>query len=211
MVIMEVARMAVTGSNHSQQQPCDVCSAIPPELWATTGQGESLHPEIECLVRLDIDRSYDLYECPGCGALFEWEDLPQTYGSGNCDEERLTRLNPEQMATARILLDPDPEERDNAALLHRALQILSPDLVYHILGYLAARHKQAFSGFLDLLVAQAMAEGGLRRFEVMRTYCGYDRERLREMVRLLDAGGPDINWSAQYFRDSCVDLLKQFK
>lgn len=203
--------MALTGSNDSQQQVCEVCSVIPSELWANTGRGESLHPEIGGLVRLDIDRSYDLYECPGCGALFEWEDLPQTYGSGNCDEERLRRLNPEQALTARTLLDPNPGERDIAALLHGASKILSRDLVYAILGHLAARHKQAFSGFLELLVAQAMAEGGLGRFELLRSYCGYDRERLREVVRLLDAGGPDINRSALYFRDSCVELLKQFK
>jgi hypothetical protein len=180
-------------------------------MWANTGRGDSLYPELGRLVQLNIDRGNDLYECPGCGALFEREDLPQSYGSGNCDEERLTRLNPEQALIARDLLESAPEERDNAALLQRALQLLSRELVYNILDYLANRHKQAFSGFLELLVTQVMTEGGLGRFEILRSYCGYDRERLKEMVRLLDAGGPDINQSARYFRDSCADLLKQFK
>src|SRR5689334_12954443 len=102
---MEGARMVDTSLNHSDLQPCEVCSVIPEEMWANTGRGDSLYPELGRLVRLNLDNGDDIYECPGCGALFEWEDLPQYYGSGNCDEERLTRLNPEQHLIVRALLD----------------------------------------------------------------------------------------------------------
>jgi hypothetical protein len=202
-------KMADTSSNHSNLQPCEMCSVIPSDLWANTGRGETLAPELGRLVRLDLDRSDDLYECPGCGALFEWQDLPQNYGSGNCDEERLTRLTPEQALTARALLDTNPEERDGEQLLTLAFQILSHDIVYNILRYTAVRHKQAFSGFVRPLVARLMAQshGGL--FDVISSYCDRNQERLTEVVCLLDAGGPDISRSAQYLRQTCMERLQR--
>jgi hypothetical protein len=205
----EDTRIADTSSNPSDSQACEVCSDIPSDLWANTGRGETLALELGRLVRLDIDKSDDLYKCPGCGALFEWQDLPQNYGSGNCDEERLTRLNPEQVLTARALLDPDPGERDGEQLLTLAFQILSHDIVYNILRYIAVRHKQAFSGFVRPLVARLMAQshGGL--FGVISSYCDSNRERLTEVVCLLDAGGPYISKSAQYLRTTCAERLER--
>jgi len=201
--------MADASLNPSDSQACEVCSGIPSDLWANTGRGETLAPELGRLVGLGIDQSDDLYKCPGCGVLFEWQDLPQNYGSGNCDEERLTRLNAEQVLTARALLAPDPGERDGEQLLTLAFQILSHDIVYNILRYTAVRHKQAFSGFVRPLVARLMAQshGGL--FGVISSYCDSNRERLTEVVCLLNAGGSDISKSAQYLRTTCIERLER--
>jgi hypothetical protein len=87
---------------------CTVCSGIPPDLLVNTGRDGTFPGEVRRLVQLDLGSSNDLYRCPECGALFEWEDLPQYYGSGNNDEERLTRLDSAQASTARDLLDPEP-------------------------------------------------------------------------------------------------------
>jgi hypothetical protein len=206
---MEGVRMTDTISNHSDLQPCEVCSVIPSDLLANTGRGESLYPELGRLVRLNLDNSNDIYECPGCGALFEWEDLPQYYGSGNCDEERLARLNPEQQLTARALLDPYAGDWDVEQLLKLALRILSRNIVYNLLRYRATRHKQAFSRFVKPLVAWLMAENNSRLSDVIGSYCGTDRERLAEVMRLLDAGGPEISKSAQYLRQTCVERLQR--
>ncbi len=201
--------MADINSNLSNQQPCAVCSRIPADLWANTGRGESLSPEINQLVRLDLDSSNDLYECPGCKTLFEWADLPQTYGSGNCDEERLTRLNPEQAAVARALLNPETTEPDGASLLNLAFQILSHDIVFNILRDSARRHQQAFSKFVAPLVARLMVESNLGLFGAISTYCNSDRGRLAEVIGLLDAGGPNISKSAQHLHKTCVEQLER--
>jgi hypothetical protein len=201
--------MAGTNSNQTDPRPCEMCSSIPSDLWANTGRGESLYPEIEPLVRLDLDTRNDLYACPGCEALFEWSDLSQLSGSGNNDEERLTRLTPEQAAIARALLDPDPGERDGEQLLERAFRVLSHEIVCNILSYRAGRRKEAFAALVGPLVARLMSKSGAGLFDVIRKYCGYDRERLAEVLRLLDAGGPDASRSAQYLRESCAERLEQ--
>lgn len=201
--------MADTISNHADRPPCEVCSSIPSDLWANTGGGESLYPEIEPLVRLDLDNRNDLYACPGCEALFEWADFTQLSGSGNNDEERLTRLDPEQASTARALLDPDPGERDGERLVDRAFRILSHDIVYSILCYRSRRSTRALSGLAGPLVARLMAENNGTLVDVIRSYCDDDRERLAEVLRLLDAGGPDISKSAQYLRETCAERLER--
>jgi hypothetical protein len=190
-------------------RPCEVCSAILPDLVATTGRGETLAPELGRLVRLDLDTSNDLYACPGCEALFEWADLTQLSGSGNNDEERLTRLGPEQASAARALLDPDPAERDAGRVLDQAFRVLSCDLVSSILRYRARRPARAFPALAAPILDRLMAENDFTLFDVMSIYCGYDRERLTELVRLLDEGGPDASASARHLRERCAERLEE--
>lgn len=201
--------MEDTNSNHAAPKPCEACSSIPPVLWANTGRGESLSPEIDHLIRLNIDTSNDLYECPDCETFFQWDDLPQYYGSGNNDDERLTRLTPEQESIARALLDPNPGERESEQLLEQAFGMLSHDIVYNILSYRARRTKEAFSGFVRPLVARLAVQNNGTLVDVLRTYCDNDRARLTEVLQLLDAVGPDISRSAQYFRTTCAEQLGQ--
>ena len=199
--------MTGIGANSTDRQLCAVCSRIPSDLLVNTGRDETFPAEVGQLVRLNLDRGNDIYRCPSCESLFEWTDLPQYYGSGNNAEERLTRLNSEQELTVRALLDPDPGERDGEQLLKLAFHILSYDLVYGLLRYTASRHKQAFSGFVGPLVARLMAEGNGGLFDVISTYCGSHRGRLTEVLRLLEAGGPNISQSAQYLCKTCGERL----
>jgi hypothetical protein len=201
--------MADTSSNPSDPRPCETCSFIREELWANTGRGESLYPELGRLVGLDLDNRNDLHECPDCGALFEWADLSQLSGSGNNDEERLTRLNPEQQATARALLDPDPGERDGEQLLERAHRVLSDDILYSILRYRARHRKEAFAGLVRPIVARLIAGNTGSLVDVIRAYCDYDEGRLTEIIRMLDAAGPGISMSAQYLRQACADRVAE--
>jgi hypothetical protein len=201
--------MAETSANLCEEQSCEVCSQIPDDLLVNTGRDDTFPPEVRRLTVLNLDNSNDLYECPGCKALFEWEDLPQYYGSGNNAEERLTRLNPEQELMARALLDPAPEAGNGSEFLNRAFATLSYDLVTTLLRYAANRHKQAFSAFIGPLVAQLIAEGNGTIFSIISTYCGSDRGRLTEVLQLLDAGGPEIGRSAEYLRKTCLEQLER--
>ena len=199
--------MTHTRSNTSDVQKCTLCSVIPSDLLINTGRGETFPTEVGQLLRLDLGNSNDIYRCPICDALFEWADLPQYYGSGNNDEERLTRLNPDQASTVQRLLDPEPGERDCEALLERALRILSRDIVCDILRRVAVRHKQAFSGFAKPILDRLMAENDGTLFDVVASYADTDRDRLSEVLRLLDAGHTDLSGSASYLRKTCLDRL----
>ncbi len=200
--------MADASTNPPDPRPCDVCSAIPQNQVANTGRGDSLSPLADQLVRLGLDSGNDISVCPVCETLFEWEDLPQTYGSGNNDEERLTRLSPTQAATARELLDPAPGERDAKELIERAFRTLSHGIVYVILDYRAARHEPAFSALVGPLVDRLLAENHGSLSAVLMSYCGMDREQLSTVVRLLDASGRELNSSARHLRSTCVERLE---
>jgi len=194
--------------NHPDSQACEACSSIPSELWAQTGRGESLYPKIEQLVHLDLDNRNDLYVCPVCEAIFEWEDFTQLSGSGNNDEERVLRLGPEQAAVVRELLDPDPRERDGEALLERAFRLLSDAIVYNVLRYRARHEGEAFVGLVHPIVARLM-EGDGSLSDIVTTYCSYNRGRIAEVLRQIDSGGQDISQSARFLRETLIRRIEE--
>jgi hypothetical protein len=93
---------------------CFLCETLPDDQTVNTGREEYLPAAFRELTSLDSEGKF--HRCPGCGSYFNWIDMPQMYGSGNCDEERLVRLT----AKASRLLDKiflfdlkDPPVPDN--------------------------------------------------------------------------------------------------
>lgn len=88
--------------DHVPQQPhfeyrlCTVCVSLPDDFTVNTGRDEAFPDAFKKLRWISGDNSDGYYRCPGCGTYYLWIDMPQFYGSGNCDEERLVRQTPEQ-------------------------------------------------------------------------------------------------------------------
>ena len=108
---------------------CSQCRCIPTTMLVQTGYDERFPDEVYQFIRLHLDHHRDLYRCQLCNALFDWEDLPQMYGSGNLDEERLTRLTDEQAELVHALLALTAEQWTPSALIDRAQQVLPNDLL----------------------------------------------------------------------------------
>jgi hypothetical protein len=83
---------------------CSICASIPNTARANTGRDEHFDPPITDLKRHDLSRSDDLWECPECGAIFLWRDDTSWTGSGNNDEEVLTRFSADETALLRAFL-----------------------------------------------------------------------------------------------------------
>ena len=84
---------------------CPICSEIPDFLRANTGRDERLPDTVRALRTLELGAREDLLRCATCGAVYVWEDDSSWTGSGNNDEERVTRI-PEPRATiVRACLD----------------------------------------------------------------------------------------------------------
>lgn len=99
---------------------CALCAGIPDVASANTGRDQHFGSPITSLRALGIDRDDDLWECPECGALFLWHDDTAQTGSGNNDEEVLTRL-------------PAPHADVVRAFVHRGdapVHALDPSLLF---------------------------------------------------------------------------------
>lgn len=92
----------------TKAENCPLCGGLPDDLTVNTGREERFPAAFYELTTVGIPCpsqgqwvGSQLHRCPSCGTYFDWGDYPQVYGSGNCDEERLTRLP----AKASRLLD----------------------------------------------------------------------------------------------------------
>jgi hypothetical protein len=107
---------------------------------------------------------------------------PQHYGSGNLDQERLTRLNESQSALVRTLLDLDLGERTAAEVLDHVFREVPEDLTREILQHQAIIRRDEFTSFVEPLVGRMVQEGGIDLADVISSYCSYDTGSLRQVV-----------------------------
>lgn len=192
-----------TRTDDSRAASCTICSTIPNSLVVNTGRDERFPVEVHRLSSLELAESHDLRQCPECGALFEWEDMPQFYGSGNNAEEALTRLDPARASLVEELLDTEPGERDSELLCTQAFKTLSFALVCRLLSRLAYSHRQVFAGFLAPIVAELAARSDFELANIVVGYCGEDGGRLEELRRLLDDVASENNPCIEYLRKKC--------
>ena len=105
---------------------CPLCGTIPDIATANTGRDEYFGRPITLLKRHELDRYQDLRECPDCGALFLWYDYSAQTGSGNNDEETLTRFSSIHAAVLRRIVHRAGGAIDDPAALARRLRRLPP-------------------------------------------------------------------------------------
>ncbi len=111
---------------------CSICGTIPARATANTGRDEYFQAPITSLRSLKIDRDDDLRECPDCGSMFLWHDGRSFTGSGNNDEEVLTRFSEEETSMLRAFVhrgDRAAEEVASMADRWLALPGPAPNLV----------------------------------------------------------------------------------
>lgn len=72
---------------------CSLCGGLPDDLMVNTGREQYFPDAFYQLARLGGRLTEPFRRCPEYGTYFHWIALPQTYGSGNCDEERSIRLS----------------------------------------------------------------------------------------------------------------------
>jgi hypothetical protein len=136
------------------QSRCDRCAPLGAGEIANTGRDERLSPAWGRMQRLGLDSRVDLGICPQCGALFEWSDHPQFFGSGNLDEEHLRRLDEPESGLVRALLraGEDPEAAQ-AAIAPALTGGVPDDLLIQLLRRLVYRQRSGFRRLLPSVLA----------------------------------------------------------
>lgn len=191
-------------TDDSRASDCSACSSLPRTLVVNTGRDEIVPVDARRLMPLGLDDGHDLRRCPECGALFEWEDFPQFYGSGNNAEERWTRLDAAQASVVEELLDPGSGARTSEVLYVEALRTLSAGILGELLRRMARKHPQSFAGFLEPMVTRLPPRSDSYACSVLLSYCDRHRDRLVELLRLLEAAGAEASESVRYLRRTCV-------
>ena len=106
----------MTGTAASRA-PCSLCGTIPDIASANTGRDEHFGPPVTLLKHHGLDNDDDLRECPECGDLFLWHDDRSWTGSGNNDEETLTRLSSQHAAALREVVHRGERAIDDPAAM----------------------------------------------------------------------------------------------
>lgn len=75
---------------------CSVCSTLPDDITVNTGREYHLPDAFKKLKMMSGDSYEAYYRCPECHTYYEWINMPQMYGSGKNDEERLVRQSQEK-------------------------------------------------------------------------------------------------------------------
>lgn len=168
---------------------CPACGSLPRSYLARTGYEEYLPPAAGKLHCFEIDHYHDVRRCPECDAYFHWEDLPQHYGSGNLDEERLDRLTVAQALAVQQLWENDFGGATAAELVERSARLLPRELLFAILRH-RLYHQPGFEPLVAPLIELLIAEDEQPVVPLLLSWADKKRPRLWELVKQLKRGGP---------------------
>jgi hypothetical protein len=183
---------------------CATCGSLPQSYVAQTGYGDHLPAAAHALQRIELaDMRRELRRCPTCGDLFDWEDMPQFFGSGNLDEERLDRLRPLPAELAQALLALDFTERTPDDLVFDAAKELPDGLFHAILSYLCY-HKPGFEPLVPPLIDLLVISNDQSVVSLLRGWSGKKIERLDPIVDRLERS----NLAPKSFAQILLDLSR---
>lgn len=187
------------------QPPCEVCGSLPESYLAQTGYGDSLPDAASKLICLEIDHYRGVRRCPACDTYFDWEDIPQHYGSGNLDEERLDRLKPTQATLIRALLALDFSSLPAAELAPRASQELPEGLYHALLRHLC--YQAAFTPLVLPLATLLATTNDQGLVGVLLSWADKKRERLTLLADHLAAFDRPLSRFGQVLLDLARERL----
>lgn len=125
----------------TQAENCSLCGELPDDLTVNTGREEYFPAAFSKLIPVGVPWpgqgqwvGSQLRRCPNCGAFFVWGDYPQMYGSGNCDEERLSRFSARASRLLNNLFPPDPKATPDPGDVGEYFEVLPLDLLLRALS-----------------------------------------------------------------------------
>lgn len=161
---------------------CSLCEPIGAQQIANTGRGYYLGQPAGSLTSLGPSSDDELRACPTCGDLFHYTSEQAQTGSGNNDDDTLTRLPDDVTATlnaVRTRSQPLPELAARIAALPAGVaRTLGPSVIEDHMRRALVPH------YLDLL------ERGSDRWiaELVQSVATYDPDLVKREL----AGRPDI-------------------
>ncbi len=167
---------------------CAVCGSLPDDITANTGRDEYLPDAYRQLIGMDSDYKAELRCCPACRTYFNWIDMPQMYGSGNCDEERLVRLTPMQSQVLDKLFTADSHYRPDQNEISDYITTVPIDLLLPALRFCLHRFPEVIALFVPQLVRLLGKNNDTSLWEFLNGYAYNQPERAEEILSVIRTG-----------------------
>jgi hypothetical protein len=186
---------------------CSLCGSLPDDETVNTGRDHYFQEAFYQLTRLGGGVKEPLRRCPRCRVFFRWIDLPQVYGSGNCDEERAIRLSPNISALLDKLFPDDPKNPPDLgpidAFLALPLELLVLALECH-----AFTGPKMIAPFVPRLVQMLNSSNDSSLGAVLSNY-RYERPaQAQEILAAFQSlEGAPLSYSARSLKDRCLETI----
>jgi hypothetical protein len=197
---------------------CPLCSELPDDLTVNTGRDEYFPAAFYKLIPIGIPSpgqgqmvGSQLHRCPDCGLYFDWDDFPQMYGSGNCDEERLQRLSARASRLLDNLFFPDPKAVPDPGDTGEYIEALSLDLLLRALRSQVSKVPNIVTPFVpDLVRLLCKSNDNSVRGSIsslLSDYVSGSPQRAAEVLRVCNSAGKSEILSLTQIRDVCQRII----
>lgn len=191
-------------------KPCPLCAELPDDVTVNTGRDHYFPEAFYQLTKLTNGSPDQFRRCPQCRTFFHWIDLPQYYGSGNCDEERAIRLSPQASLLLDRLFPNDPKEPNLGPITDflDATSGLPHRLLLLALGEHVFTGPKIVAPFIPHLVKLLNATSDSSIKDLLSDYCYGRPERAKEILEaLLSLGAPDLSKPAKSLQNKCLEII----
>ena len=164
---------------------CSICAQIPDVLTANIGRDHFLPETTAALKPLGwgSSSSEDIWKCPQCDNLYTYYSEQAFTGSGNTDEDVLTRLTPDQARVVRTVGFPGKATPDQAAGEQDAFFAL-PGLALSVtLNHAYAKNREVVRRLIPRIVAELAKTSS---FQFRDLLIGLGKARKDDARRIVD-------------------------
>lgn len=166
----------------AKARPCPVCSSLPDDITVNTGGEESFPTAYNQLIGMDTNYRPEYLRCPGCHTYYHWIDMPQMYGSGNNDEERLIRIAAAKSRLLDKLFSPVTNNLPTPGEVEEYIGILPPELLSPALNFRRQRTPEIMKLFVPHLVRLLVKNNGSPLWGLLNSYVANQPERAEEIL-----------------------------
>lgn len=190
---------------------CSLCNTLPDDITVNTGREEYFPSAYSQLIGMDTDYRPEYLRCPGCHTYYNWIDMPQMYGSGNNDEERLVRIAPAKSRLLDKLFSPDSTDLPTPAEVEEYIAILPPELLLPALNFRRQRTPEVMTRFVPHLIRLLVKNNDYPLSGLLDSYATHQAHGAEEILDAFRSTGEHSpNRFIQLLRH-CLRIVKDKK
>jgi len=184
-------------------EKCSFCETLPAELTVNTGRDYEFPEAFHKLDIIDVSKLDEQFRrCPECRAYFKWNDLSESYGSGNNDEEQLIRLPTKISHLLGKFFSADPQNNFSQDEVKEYFETIPNELLLNELRLV--KSPNIIAPFVPrLLWLLRINAGNFAVTDILTNYVSDNRERAEELLKELE------NHPFASFLRYCLNVAKK--